>query len=345
VGQNEVARSSLAAFSASTGQVLAWNPAPNGRVNSIVVSEDGATVYFGGLFTTIGGQTRLRLAALSASTGLATAWNPSPDGEVRALALAPGGSTIYAGGFFGVMAGQPRVKLAAVSTATGAAVAGWDPVFTYPGKENLNVVAALTIAPDGGAVYAGGLFKYVDGVFHNSVVKIDAATGSVVDPWDPGLEVKSNRFETNVYELAIDGTKLFVCGDWYRVGGVISPNLVAVDTVSGSKRTDWIATTDGAVNACTVSARRLYIGGHFDRAGGANADGRQNPSPTGAPRQHLAALDLVDGALDPWDPGANSVEGVYALDATATRLGVGGTFDRIGQWVLQQGFGQFSGIA
>ena len=342
LGVNEVARNGLAAFDVTTGAVLPWNPAPNGLVNAIAVSDDGATVYVGGLFTSIGGQTRLRLAALSAATGSATGWNPAPDGEVRALALAPGG-VIYVGGFFGVVAGQPRRKLAAVSTATGAAVAGWDPVFTYPNKENLNVVAALAVEPDGSAVYAGGLFQYVDGVFHNSVVKLDGATGSVVDPWNPGLEVKNNRFETNVYELVVSGTKLFVCGDWYRVGGVISPNLVAVDTVLGSKRTDWIATTDGAVNACTVSGRRLYIGGHFDRAGGANADGRQNPSPTGAPRQHIAALDLVDGALDAWNPGADSVEGVYALDAAGNKLGVGGVFAKIGNWTAQQGFGQFNG--
>ena len=42
----------------------------------------GTKVYAGGIFTTIGDQTRKYIAALDAATGLATAWNlPTANGE------------------------------------------------------------------------------------------------------------------------------------------------------------------------------------------------------------------------------------------------------------------------
>ena len=57
-----------------------WNPGANNHVHALAVS--GSTVYAGGNFTSIGGQTRSRIAALDASSGLATAWNPAANGRV-----------------------------------------------------------------------------------------------------------------------------------------------------------------------------------------------------------------------------------------------------------------------
>ena len=55
----------------------------------------GATVYAGGRFTSIGGQTRNHLAALDAASGAATAWNPHPSDCVYSLAWSEG--TLYVG--------------------------------------------------------------------------------------------------------------------------------------------------------------------------------------------------------------------------------------------------------
>ncbi|GIW09481.1 MAG: hypothetical protein KatS3mg061_0538 [Dehalococcoidia bacterium] len=48
---------------------------PDDWVYALAVS--GSTVYVGGGFTSVGGQTRNRLAALDAATGNVTSWNPN----------------------------------------------------------------------------------------------------------------------------------------------------------------------------------------------------------------------------------------------------------------------------
>ncbi len=105
---------------ATTGAATSWDPNVTGsgdvRVCSLAVS--GSTVYVGGQFTAIGGQTRNNIAALDAGTGLATAWNPNASGRARrdhvVDALAVSGSTVYAGGEFSSIGGQTRNYIAAL---------------------------------------------------------------------------------------------------------------------------------------------------------------------------------------------------------------------------------------
>jgi hypothetical protein len=49
-------------------------------VQALAVS--GSTVYVGGQFNSIGGQSRSNIAALDVTTGLVTAWNPGADGPL-----------------------------------------------------------------------------------------------------------------------------------------------------------------------------------------------------------------------------------------------------------------------
>ena len=120
-------RSGIAAVSASSGSATAWNPKRRRhfrRISVLALAVSGSTVYAGGFFTSIGGQTRNYIAALDAGSGLATAWNPSADGTVRALAVS--GSTVYAGGNFTSIGGQTRHGIAALDATSGAATT-WNP--------------------------------------------------------------------------------------------------------------------------------------------------------------------------------------------------------------------------
>jgi uncharacterized repeat protein (TIGR01451 family) len=341
-GVSEQPRAYAAAFNAATGQPVAWNPGFDSRVLTLAAAPDGTTLFAGGEFTKVGGVTRNRLARVQLGNGALTSWAPDANGTVHSVLVGPGGRDLFVGGPFSYISGVARARVAKLSIATGVVDPGWIPAVAYPENPTANNVRTLALSPDGGSVYIGGVFSTVNGLVRQSVAKVDAATGAT-SSWDARMEKKVWKNETEIYALAPAGDKVFVCGDFYRVGTVVSPNLGAVDATTGDQRPDWVGTTDGAVNTCAASATRLYVGGHFDWLGGANADPHSNPSPTGILRHHLGSLDIVTGQVTVWDPGADGVEGMYAVAVMPDGVAYGGQQQRAGHWVLQQGPAWFLG--
>ena len=93
-------RNNIAALDASTGAATAWDPdaTPDARdrINPIVsaLTISGGTVYAGGTFIAMGGETRNKIAALDISTGVPTDWDPDADGAGNAiLAIAAANSS------------------------------------------------------------------------------------------------------------------------------------------------------------------------------------------------------------------------------------------------------------
>jgi hypothetical protein len=339
-GTGAVSRNRAAALDAATGELLPWNPNVNGEVRALAVAPNQSRVYLGGKFSTVGGQARKNLAAVDPTSGAPQAWTANAGAVVRSIVVRPVNSWVYIGGLFTQVKGQPRIRVAALTTATAAVVAGFAPSFEQPTVQCpprcAPAVATLALTPDGGGLYVGGTFAMANGQPRNSVAKVDATTGALL-AWDPS--VYSPGSVNHVLQLAVLGPRVYVCGDYWAVGGKPSPNLAAVDPTTGARDTSWVATTDGGVNACAVSDTTLYIGGHFDKAGGARA------KDTGVVRHHVAAVSTTTAAVEAWDPGADSVPGLYAVGLSANRLGVGGDFTKIGNnaTYLQQGFAQFSG--
>jgi predicted small secreted protein len=145
-------RNGIAAIDAVTGEATSWNPNASFGDRSPCVytlAVNGDTVYAGGSFTSIGGQTRNRIAALDAVTGEATPWNPNSNSIVYALVV--DGDTVYAGGGFSSIGGQARKYIAALDAVTGEATS-WNPNVKIPESE------ALALAVSGGMVFAGGTF-------------------------------------------------------------------------------------------------------------------------------------------------------------------------------------------
>jgi hypothetical protein len=169
------ARNYIAALDATTGLATAWDPNASGGsgasiVFALAVSEP--TVYAGGEFTSIGGQTRNYIAALDATTGLATAWDPNASGWVDVLEVS--GSTVYAGGAFTDIGGQTRNNIAAVDATSGLATA-WDPNPNSGGH-----VHALAVS--GPTVYAGGSFTSMGNQPQSGIAAISVSTNDVPDP-------------------------------------------------------------------------------------------------------------------------------------------------------------------
>lgn len=135
------ARSRLAAFDATSGQLLPWAPEPNVydwpecRITALCATPE--TVYVSGLFEYIGGENRDNLAAIDVDTGLASSWDPVLAGwwngdeeglgvPVPAIAaMASLGDMLYVGGEFPNIGGVYRNPLTSISKLTGE-VAPWD---------------------------------------------------------------------------------------------------------------------------------------------------------------------------------------------------------------------------
>ena len=83
-----------------------FDPNANGYVLSIAVQADGK-ILAGGVFTSIGGQTRNYIARLDATTGLADSFDPNANGFVDSIAVQADGK-ILAGGDFSSIGGQTR---------------------------------------------------------------------------------------------------------------------------------------------------------------------------------------------------------------------------------------------
>ena len=137
----------------------------------------GNTVYAGGNFTTIGGQSLNNVAALDVSTGNATSWNANANGSV--LALAVSGSTVYAGGNFTSIGMQSRNNIAALDASSGIPTS-WNP--NANGGYYSGLVSALALS--GNTVYVGGTFTSIGGQSRNNIAALDASTGNAT-AWNP----------------------------------------------------------------------------------------------------------------------------------------------------------------
>jgi hypothetical protein len=124
----------------------------------------GNTVYLGGGFDTLAGQSRVDLAAVTTSSGALLPWAPNttaPFGRVQTLLAA--GDTVYVGGNFLQL--QGHVGLAAFTADTGALTPFRADV--NPGGE----VATLAIGPSG-TLYVGGGFTDIAGSDHDNLAAL-----------------------------------------------------------------------------------------------------------------------------------------------------------------------------
>jgi hypothetical protein len=353
VGTGEIPRNHLAAFDEATGALLPWNPSTDDLVWSLDVA--GGSVYIGGRFSSVNGQPRAHVAAVDASTGATSVWNPGANGVVNAVSVGPSGD-IYLGGGFTVVAGKGRKHLAEISP-TGT-VRGWHPAVTQvsgsPCPPRCSpFVASLAFSDDGLNLYFAGHFGLVNGVARNNAAEVDLATGSTLG-WNPdvfGQGVGKNPNQANkVWDVELGADRAYICGDYWALDGFKQhPNLAAVDLAYGHVISQFQATTDGSTPACALHGGLLYVGGHYQRLGPNTGwvfvpDQKATlTGPGSVKRNHLAAVDPMTGAADPWNPGANSILGVHTLQPGSARLGVGGDFTRIGG-VDQQGYGQLSDL-
>ena len=313
-GKTTVTRNRLAAFDATTGALLAWNPGASDVVRALEPSADGTGVYVGGAFTTIGGVAQARLALVALATGtVRTTFAPRPASTV--LALERVGGRVFLGGYFSTVNSASRLRLAAVDAGTGALVTGW----TAQADSN---VYTLQASPDGSTLYVGGQFRTLAGQSRDYLGAVSVSTGAAT-PWRPAAACYDTSNPCYVYDLAIGDTAVYA-----GVGGP-GGRAVAYDVASATRL--WQTTTDGDVQAIALQGNRLVVGGHFDTAFG------------GQPRAGLAALDpTTGGVVDGWAPRLLYDMGVWDLLGDTAALRVGGGFTRVDADTTRQRYTTFA---
>lgn len=300
--------SNLAVFSARTGAAdLSFKGSTNNTVTSLAT--DGAgTVFVGGTFGTANGQVRRGLAALDVATGALKAFNPSvvSPGQVDAVAYANG--AIYAGGSFTGLSsstGTSQPFLAKVNASTGAVDATWAP---RPDDR----VRSFAVAADGsGRLFVGGDFTSVSAKSGTNKLAATFLTGTgAVDTGFRSGPTNGSSYAP-VFDLTADASRVYaaVAGS----GGACA----ALNTTTGA--TLWSDHSNGNLQSVRLMGGLLYCAGHFNGTG----------SFMGQTRYKIAAVSPSTGALTAFAPIVNSSQGPWALAADATRLYMGGDFNKI----------------
>jgi len=257
----------------------------------------GDLLILGGDFENlaIGGETpvRQRLAAINRTTGALQPWAPGADGVVQALAAA--GDTIYVAGNFQNIGSTARKYLAAVGT--DGMVRNWAP---QPQAE------VNGISVDDNQVYAFGNTIRSFGV--ESRERLAAFKDGVLTTWGPKVTGGT------VDALALDGTSIFVGGDFTNVGDTARVALAKVSDASAVLPWDAQLAAESEVNALAVGNSRVYVGGELQGAGSTN----------------LVALSTSDATKpSAWTlPGVD--EEVNAVVVDGADLYIGGDFTEVG---------------
>ncbi len=267
---------------------MSFAPNPNGFVWALYL--DGSTLYVGGQFTQISGQSQGRLASLNANTGALLPWNPAPDGIVRAITKE--GNTIYIGGGFNNVAGQARTGLAAIS-ATTALPTSW----IANANSTVNVLEI-----NGLEIIAGGSFSLIGGQSRNYLAAISLTTGNV-SIWNPN---PNNTIEA----MELNGANAYVGGSFTTIGGEFRRNIAEI-SLSTANATTWNPNANATVRAIKLIGSTIYAGGSFTTIGG-------------QPRNFLAALNNTDGSATSWDAAPSAA--VNTLSVNGTAIFAGGSF-------------------
>ena len=221
------------------------------------VKRSGNIAYFGGSFSTAGSVNATNIAAWDGTnwTTLGPGLSGTSFGTPGVITIAFQGGTLYAGGSF-----------AAAGALAMTNIAYWDGnTWHAMGNPFNGTVNALQFV--GGVLYAGGAFTNTTLHFTN----IASYSGGV---WSA---LPGGGADKVVSDLATDGTNLFVCGSFLRIGGIAASNIASFNGstwTSLNSGLHWYQTGLGlpvANHLCWVS-NQLYVTGGFDRADNTGAD-------------------------------------------------------------------------
>lgn len=230
----------------------------------------------------------------------------------RVYTMAVVGDRLLVGGDFSHVNGEARSGFAVLDAGTGA-LQDWDPLYS---EKTDNSVRAIAISADERWAFIGGHFDSLHG---SDLVKL-SLTGD-------GASLHADiPDDDTINALALHGDHLYVGGDFKLIGGIDQVAIGALRAADLRPDDGWnINVFQGirTVYALEVVGNVLYVGGGFVRV----AEG--NPSPRDEDRRsNLAAIDLENWKVCPWNPGTDGV--VRDLSSDGQLVYVAGQFNECG---------------
>jgi len=165
----------LRRLSRGTGAVdTGWNP----QVTPSVLALSGSTLYLGGAFSPVAGQSRQNLAAIDVETAALLPWSPRAPGPITGMATTSSGG-IYVSGDFATFASQPRLRLARLDSS--GALTPWMAQVPPGGLSTMREGANGTLLVSSGLTASGWVPR-------RGLAAFDLDTGALL-PWAPSAGV------------------------------------------------------------------------------------------------------------------------------------------------------------
>jgi len=171
---------------------------PDSVINSFVFRENGS-LYFGGNFTNIGGESRNGLASFDPDTGTISSWDPDVLGSVYSLSLYPGGGALFVGGAFTQIGTTTVNNLAAVDTLSGD-------VWQWDNTDPSGPIYSLSSDPGSFNLFVGGNFAYINNTINLERHSFAVYTypGIVLNIGDASIAVTEGG-QTDTFQLRLVG--------------------------------------------------------------------------------------------------------------------------------------------
>jgi hypothetical protein len=329
-------RENLFAYDLYTGAVLPMSATFDGPVYAVAAGSDGASVYVGGAFKTVNGESQRGLARLSTANGarLTNFTATINYGDVRSLITR--GPSLYVGGAFTRIGGADRVALARLDATTGAADLAFNARIAAPNLSRARV-EDFAVSPDGSRLVAVGAIEQAGGNYRAQLAMFNlAANPPALADWFTDAYTKQCRtgFETYMrgVDFAPDGASFVVVTTGRQSDPTKTCDTAARFEVAGTglHRPTWVNHTGGdSLYAVSVTGSAVYVGGHQRWQN--NPYGNESAGRGAVSRVGIAALDPVTGLALPWNPTRKRGAGVRALLSTPAGLIVGSDTEQLGK--------------
>ena len=267
---------------------------PNGTVWAM--ARYNSTLYIGGDFLSIAGQTRTRIGAIDLSNGAVNSFFngiPGANGTIYAMAVNSDGTKLYVGGNFTSIGGQSRNYAACIDISNGGLDA-WDP------SPN-GIVRDIKIS--GTTVYLGGDFTLLGGSTGRNRIAAVGTNGTLAS-WNPNAN-------NSIYSITLDASNVYLGGSFTTIGGVARNRAAAIST--GGTLQSWDPNFNNDVYCIAIDGSTAYVGGTFGSVGGGSAV-----------RNNFAAFDKTSGSVLSFNPAPNG--SVRAICINGSSIYFAGSF-------------------